>query len=152
MSRILRNLLLIILLFFILSMERVFGLPILFVAGLLILYSKVEARYQLFLSIFFGVALAVFYSFSLWIGVLLIGILLLNFESFKRYLTSNSLRLLISVLLTNLSIYFLTTPTLSWAWGIYHLASFCIVIIILLFMIGINLSGSSLRISRRFDR
>lgn len=134
----------------VLSFERVFGLPVLYLAGVIIIFSRINGMAQIFMSAILGFVLAVFYSFSFWLGVGLTGFILFGFSYLKKFITSSSLRLLILVLLANLLISF--RINYSWEfWSIiYHLAILLVLFLVLIFMAGINVNKSGIRISKRF--
>ena len=104
-----------------LSVERLFGQPFLFFAGVLIIYPKSNEWTKILISLLLGLTLSVYYLLPLWSGPAILGILFLGFEYLKKVVSSHSLRLLIMVVFESLLMFYLIKMSFSWQVFFYQL-------------------------------
>lgn len=150
MTRAILYQLVIIFLIFLLSIERSFGLPVLFFSLITIFFSRIARGQQALVSIFLGMIFGVLYVLPFWLAVGLVASNLFFFDRLKKVITSSSLRLLLIVFLSNIVIFQVKTFYPDFLFIFYHLVVLLILLTIMFFMAGIGVNKNNMKLSKRF--
>lgn len=143
------NLLATFVLLLLLSVEKIFGQPLLFFAGVLLIYSKRKDWTQVLISLLLGLILSVYYLLPLWSGPAIIGVLFLGFGYLSKIISSHSLRLLMMVILESSLMFYLIKMPFSWQVFLYQLLLFMLLCLFLLFIAGVGFRTQRIRMSER---
>lgn len=151
MRKIIYYLAITIVIIFVLTIERVFGLPLWFFTLTMVGFSKLNDWTQFLLTFILGLFLSAIYNLSFSVGVLLVGLSFLFFQKTAFKIRSNTLRLLTVILFSNFIIYFLSQPVITIWYLAYHLLMVVVINIGLLLIAGLRFRSKKVMFSKRFD-
>ncbi len=123
MKKLLIILIITMLLTILLFIERSFGLPLLFLMGVLFFNTYIDERYEMWIGLWWGIILAVVFGIPIWLGIVSIGGGLWLFSYLVRVVASNLRRASIVVAIQSilLSMLLWGQMRLGWFFILYHL-------------------------------
>lgn len=144
-----KSIVIIFLLTMVISLEKIFGLPLFFCVGVMVLTARLSLQGKNMVAVVLGLVLAVMYQVPFWLGIMLLAGQVCLFWNLERITPSVNRRLLLSVVVSNLllAIWLRLTPTLQVVG--YHFVSVTVLTIILYLVQGWRYGPSLLGVSRR---